>query len=118
MDPTLPQRQKGQDGVLSALNVAIEGLNLAKEISGIAPAKALFGSVSVLLVMIRVSFLPALVCWPLANWIQDSIANRIDYVELALVCAGVCKALDRGMNGRQADRFSRSVFEAIDELTT
>lgn len=46
------------------------------------------------------------------------MANTMDYVELGLACAGVCKALDRGMNGGQADRFSRFVFEAIEELTT
>lgn len=51
-----PQRPKGRDGLLSALNVAIEGLNLAKEVSGITPAKAVFGTVSVLLVMIKVIF--------------------------------------------------------------
>jgi len=51
-----PQRPKERDGTLSSLNVTIETLNLAKEISGIAPAKAVFGSVSVLLTMIRVRF--------------------------------------------------------------
>jgi len=50
------QRPKERDGALSSLNVAIEGLNLAKELSSITPAKAVFGSVSVLLTMIRVSF--------------------------------------------------------------
>jgi len=50
-------RPKGRDGALSLLNVTIEALNLAKEISGVAPAKAAFGSVSVLLTMIRVCFL-------------------------------------------------------------
>ena len=49
-----PNRQKGRDGVLSSLNATIEALNLAKEISGIAPAKAAFDSVSALLTMIRV----------------------------------------------------------------
>jgi len=49
------QQPKERDGVLSSLNVAIEGLNLAKELSSITPAKAVFGSVSVLLIMIRVS---------------------------------------------------------------
>lgn len=43
------QRQKWQDNALSLLN-------LAKEISSVAPAKAIFGSVSVLLIMIRVRF--------------------------------------------------------------
>ena len=50
------ERPKGRDGVVSSLNVTIEALNLAKEISGIAPAKTAFGSVSALLTMIRVHF--------------------------------------------------------------
>ena len=51
------QRSKGQEGAISALDAAIEALNLAKELSSITPARAVFGSVSVILVMIRVSFL-------------------------------------------------------------
>ena len=54
------QPPKGQDGALSLLNVAIEVLNLAKEMSDITPAKAAFGSVSVLLTMIRVRSPPIL----------------------------------------------------------
>ena len=54
---TKSQRPKGRDGALSSLNAAIEALNLAKEISGITPAKAAFGSVGVLLTMVRVRFL-------------------------------------------------------------
>ena len=49
---------------------------------------------------------------------QDSMANRSDYVELGLACAEVCKALDRGMNGRRMDELSQPVFEAIEQLTT
>ena len=52
------QRPKGKDNVLFSLNVAIDGLNLAKEVSGATPAKAVFGSVAILLTMIRVGFLP------------------------------------------------------------
>ena len=48
---------KSQDRVLSSLNMAIEALNLAKEISSITPAKTAFGSVSALLAIIRVRFL-------------------------------------------------------------
>jgi len=51
------QKQKGRDGTLSSLNLAIEAMNLAKEVSSITPAKAVFGSVSILLTMIRVRFL-------------------------------------------------------------
>jgi len=57
MDP-VSQRQKGQGNAISSLSVAIEALNLAKEISSIAPAKAVFGSSSILLTMIRVCLLP------------------------------------------------------------
>ena len=46
------------------------------------------------------------------------MAKSTDCVQLGLACANVCRALDRGMNGRQADQFNRSVFEAIEELTT
>ena len=51
------QRPNGQNGALSSLNVAIDILNLAKEVSSITPAKAAFGSVSILLTMIKVHFL-------------------------------------------------------------
>ena len=51
-----PQRPKGRDGTLSSLNIAIETMNLAKEVSSITPAKAVFVSVSVLLTMVRVRF--------------------------------------------------------------
>ena len=55
------QQPKEREGVISELNTAIETLNLAKEASGIAQAKAVFGSVSIILATIRVSFLPVLV---------------------------------------------------------
>jgi len=45
---------------MSALNIVIETLNPAKEISSVTPAKAVFGSVSIVLTMIRVGFLPLL----------------------------------------------------------
>ena len=51
------KRPKGRDGVLFSLNVAIDGLNIAKELSSITPATAVFGSVSILLTMIKVRFL-------------------------------------------------------------
>ena len=53
-----PQRQKRRENALSLLNVAIEAMDLAKEVSSATPAKAVFGSVSVLLTMIKVRFLP------------------------------------------------------------
>ena len=53
---TNSKQPKERDGVLSSLSVTVEVLNLAKEVPGIAPAKAAFGSVSVLLTMIRARF--------------------------------------------------------------
>jgi hypothetical protein len=50
------QRPNGREGTISALNKAIEALNPAK-ISSFPPAKAVFGSVAVLLTLIRVRFL-------------------------------------------------------------
>ena len=61
------QQQKRRDIALSSLNAAIETLNLAKEISSITPAKAVFGSVSVILTTIKVCFLPRHLCWSIAN---------------------------------------------------
>jgi len=43
--------------------------------------------------------------------------NKFDYVELGLACADVCQALHRGMDGRRAEELSRSVREAIEQLT-
>ena len=54
------QRPKERGGVVSALDLAIEALNLAKEVSSVTPAKAVFGSVSVILMMIKVSLILAL----------------------------------------------------------
>ena len=52
------------------------------------------------------------------TWIQDSMVNETDYVELGLTCADVCRALDRGINGKRVDELSPSVLEAIGQLTT
>ena len=50
-------QQKGRENLLSSLNVAIDFLNLAKDSCGsIPPAQAVFGSVSILLTMIKVCF--------------------------------------------------------------
>ena len=91
------QRPNGREGVIPALNVAIESMNPnpAKGVSSITPAKAVFGSVSVILTV-----------------------NRVDYVELALACADVCTALDRGLSGKRSKDLNTFVCEAIKKLTT
>ena len=45
------------------------------------------------------------------------MANKQDYVELGLACADVCRALDRGMNGKKLDELSSSVSDAVSQLT-
>ena len=114
---TTTQRPKGRNGVLSTLNVTIEALNLAKEISSITPAKAVFGSVSALLTMIKVRFPPPTISSPLIFG-QETMINEQDYVELGLNCADICTALDRGINGKKLDDLGQSVCEAINQLTT
>jgi hypothetical protein len=113
------ERHKDRDGTLTALNVAIDGLNLAKEISSVTPAKAVFGSVSVILTMVRVRFLlsPTAMSFLLTT-IQESMMNERDYVELVLICADICLALDRGTDGKELDDLSQSVREAINQLMT
>ena len=56
MDPKSKQ-SKRRDDVLSSLDVIIEGLNLAANLSSIAPARAIFSTVGIILTMMRVSSL-------------------------------------------------------------
>ena len=51
------QPLKRRDNVIAVLNAAIDALNIAKDVSSITPAKAVFASVSTLLIMIKVCFL-------------------------------------------------------------
>ena len=51
------QRQEGRDSTLSKLNLAIDTLSLAKDVSTIAPAQAAFGAVCALLTILRVTVL-------------------------------------------------------------
>ena len=46
------------------------------------------------------------------------MANEQDYVDIGLSCAGICKALERGMDGKKLDAVSKSVRDAINQLTT
>ena len=46
------------------------------------------------------------------------MTNKQDYVDLGLSCADICKALERGMGGKELDDVSKSVCDAINQLTT
>ena len=45
------------------------------------------------------------------------MVNDQDYIDLGLACADICRALDRGMDGKRLDDLSRPVREAIALLT-
>jgi hypothetical protein len=49
---------------------------------------------------------------------QDSMANKGEFVDLALNFSDVCKALERGLDGRELDELNQSVLDAIQQLTT
>jgi len=51
-----PKQSKRRQDALSTLNVLIEGLNLAQNLSSVTPVKAVFSTVSIILTMIRVIF--------------------------------------------------------------
>ena len=53
-----PEKGKDRDPVLSVLNATIDALNIAEKIATIAPAQAVFGSVSILLTVVKVCSLP------------------------------------------------------------
>ena len=57
MDPKSKQSER-RENILSSLNVIIEGLNVAENLSSVTPAKAVFSTVRIILTMIRVSVLP------------------------------------------------------------
>ena len=46
------------------------------------------------------------------------MTNELDYVDVGLFCADICRALDRGMNGKKLRDLSQSVCDAINQLTT
>ena len=54
------KKRKRRDGALSSLNAAIDAMNIAKDALSATPAKAVVGSVSVILTMIRVGSLTLL----------------------------------------------------------
>ena len=45
------------------------------------------------------------------------MVNEQDYVDLGLSCANICKALERGMGGKKLRDLSKSVRDAINQLT-
>ena len=50
--------------------------------------------------------------------VQESMMNEANCVELGLICADVCTALSRGLNGKLLKDLNNPVDEAIKQLTT
>ena len=46
------------------------------------------------------------------------MANRMDYVDLGLTCAHVCKTIGEALRGRRLDELHQFVLDAIKLLTT
>lgn len=116
MSPVKPQRPKGREDAILALNAATKALDLAENSSSIMPVKAAFVSVNALLTMMKVCFLLSSTIYSRLTSGKESMAGDLDYVELGLFCAGVCRALDRGTSGKKPDELSQSVYDAINLL--
>ena len=47
---------------------------------------------------------------------QDKMANDQDCVDLGLLCAGVCDALEQGADGKKLEDLNKPVRDAISRL--
>ena len=112
------QRKRGRDDGRSTLDADIQALNRAMGTCGISPVQDAFDSAGALLTTIRVGSLLFRGGKLQAHVLQDSMADEEDYVNLGRSCADVCKALERGLEGRRPDELSPSVLGAIEQLTT
>lgn len=95
------QPLRGRDDAFASLDLAIGSLNLWKDICNVPPVQAVFGSVSILLSLVR-----------------DTMVNEQEYIDLGLFCAEICKVIDRGLDGRRLEELGQSALEAIRQLTT
>ena len=113
---TKSKRSNEPDGTLSSLNAAVNFLDLARDTTSVKPARDTFRAASLLLTTIRVRFLPGFF-WLIIDWCtQDETIEEARCVELGLTCAEICRALDRGTNGRQQETLGSSILEAIERL--
>ena len=51
------------------------------------------------------------------TFVQDTVANQQEYVDLGTACADVCNALNRGLGEKRLNELSQSVLDAINQLT-
>ena len=52
------------------------------------------------------------------TFVQDTMVNEQEYIDLGLFCAEICKVMDRGLDGRRLEELGQSALEAIRQLTT
>lgn len=77
------QRPEGREGGILALNAAVEAMNLAEKTSSTALPKTVFGSVSILLTLIRVCFplfyngLPQIYTQPRTQRLMNRIMSNL-----------------------------------------
>ena len=111
-----PKWPKGHNVILSTLNVVIQGSNLVKDAGGTPPVQALGPA----------STIPAtsLVYFPLLLklnfrlvFIQHTMANDQNYIELGQACTDACHALYWELKGRQLNALNQPVLHAIRGLT-
>ena len=74
-------KTRGRNDVISSLNVAIDALNLAKEVTTVTSAKAAFTSAGVLLAMIRVG-----------SFRSESVDCRLTCTGLGGLQSGLCRS--------------------------
>ena len=115
MDPA-PQRPIDWDLALIALDGAIVVMDLAEKGSNIPPAKAIFGTVGIILATIKVRLLLFNDNFPIFTHNQDSEVH--EHVELGLFCTDICEELDRCLFGRKMDELTKSVCDAMDRLAS
>ena len=110
------QSKKRNRAILS-LDVAIGLVDIGKEASSMTPAPAVFGIATILLTTIRVSYTPpSRTRRSRLKPSQDKITSEQDCVDLGILCADVCDALRRGMDGKRTDELSESTRNAINRL--
>jgi hypothetical protein len=113
--PSTSERQKRRD-LLQGLNTAIQFLGPAGTSCGFPPAQAALGSACALLGMIKVRCLLVFDTSPWFTIIQDTMANKYDFLDLAQLCVEVCKALEKASNGKERDQLRGTVPDAIERL--
>ena len=109
------QRPTRREDAVPTIDTTVAALDLARNNSNIGTAKAIFRSATDLLATTRVCPHPSATIGFRLRVGQDSTptVNKLDFVELCLFCADICRTLDRGTSGRSRDELNPSIHGAI-----